>query len=285
MYRHKKKFSQHFLHDDGVLTEIIEQAGLEDNDIVWEVGAGLGSLTEHLLNKNINLTIFEIDNDLIPTLTRKYGKQCVIIHGDVLKIDWKSIAGNKSNIKIVTNLPYQITSPFLYKITENHLMFDSIVIMLQKEVAKRVCAMPGNKDYGVLSLKTQFFFNTNYLFDVSPDKFSPPPKVFSAVIRLTPRKDTPVLENIDLFWQIIEASFRMKRKTLKNNLESMMRDINGETPFVRESGERSSPVRINGVPPFELDLNRRGESLSEEEFIFLYNYFLQYTVSRSESSN
>jgi len=231
-------------------------------------------LTEHLLAHNIHLTIFEIDNDLIPALQKKYEDKCSIVHGDIIRFDWKkyldSIALLKPHpcpllqerelgrgVKIVTNLPYQISSPFLYKLTENHDKFTSIVVMLQKEVAKRLCAKPGKKDYGVLTLKTRFYFETEYLFDVSKDKFTPPPDVESSVIKLTPRQNIPKIENINLFWQIVETAFRHRRKTLRNNLKALM-------------GQNTNPP---------IDLNRRGETLSEEEFITLYDYLRRHSGS------
>ena len=299
-YKPKKKFGQHFLNDQFIFDKIIESADLKENDIVWEIGAGMGALTDNLLKQNIDLTIFEIDNDLIPLLEKKYenktcnpsqggGEACSfqslkIIHKDILKIDWMDIVTQASSvcntppptfmggaicykkIKIVTNLPYQISSPFLYKITEHHQSIECVVVMLQKEVAKRVCAKPGCKDYGVLSLKTQFYFETEYLFEVSPEKFTPPPEVHSAVIRLLPRKDTPQLKNIDFFWNIVESAFRMKRKTLRNNLKGFMPNNVSTISDCQNVTPHKSPI----------DLQRRGETLSEKEFISLYEYLLQF---------
>jgi len=307
IYKPKKKYGQHFLHDQSILNEIIIAADLKENDIVWEVGAGLGALTDHLLKRKIFLTIYEIDDELVPILEKKYlnftnlnyleSNSCLlhsllkIVHKDILKLDWEKeikmltslenlewfynkngaedVCQDHSDkqprkIKIVTNLPYQISSPFLYKITENNKSFDTIVMMLQKEVAKRVCAKPGNKDFGVLSLKTQFYFETHYLFEVSSDKFTPPPKVHSAVIKLVPKKDIPILQNELFFWDVIEKSFRMKRKTLRNNLIGFL--------------PRALTHIFDTCPP-KIDLNRRGETLNETEFIDLYEYLLQFIDS------
>ncbi|MCL2063430.1 MAG: 16S rRNA (adenine(1518)-N(6)/adenine(1519)-N(6))-dimethyltransferase RsmA [Candidatus Cloacimonetes bacterium] len=286
MHKPKKKFGQHFLNDQSVFERIIENADLQEDDIVWEIGAGLGALTDHLLKHKIDLTIFEIDNDLMPILEKKYSDKCKIVHKDILKVDWKGVnpphlfqkneiikkidneLKEQKKIKIITNLPYQISSPFLYKISENYHNIERVVIMLQKEVSKRVCAKPFNKDYGVLSLKTQFYFLTEYLFEVSPEKFTPPPAVYSAVIRLLPRKDIPILENEKYFWEIVESSFRMKRKTLKNNLKFELEKKKIPLLFSTDSNL--------GIP---IDLNRRGETLNEADFIALYEYFLQFTRS------
>ena len=282
MYRPKKQFGQHFLNNVEILHKIVEFAELKDNDIVWEIGPGFGNLTDLLLTNNIYLTIFEIDNDLIPVLQEKYNRysprkeqpshrnqsdsfsKCEIIHGDFIKLIDKYIRGKSSQdlreIKIVTNLPYQISSPFLFKITENHEIFSSVVVMLQDEVARRVCGAAGTKEYGVLSLKIQYYFDVTYLFKVNRDNFSPPPKVESAVIKLIPRADKPAIENIDFFWKIIEKCFSQKRKTLRNNLRNMIENI---------IDTRDCPI----------DLNRRGETLNEEEFISLYSYICKFINS------
>ena len=252
MHKPKKKFGQHFLNDNDILDKIVSHAQLQENDTVWEIGPGLGSLTDALLKHNIDLTIFEIDNDLIPILTKKYANKCKIVHCDILKIEPENYATNR--IKIVTNLPFQISSPFLYKVAENYSLFDKIIVMLQKEVAKRVSAKPGSKDYGVLSIKSQFYFDVEYLFEVSPDKFNPPPDVYSAVIKLSPRKNIPNIENITMFWHMVESAFKMKRKTLKNNF-------------------LASNICINSDNNMNFDFNRRAETISEEEFIQLFNVF------------
>jgi len=245
MYKPKKKFGQHFLNDLDIASKIIENADLHEGDNVWEIGPGMGVLTDILTEKKVNLSIFEIDNDLIPLLNKKYTGKCQLFHSDILKVDWKKqISGQK--IKIVTNLPYQISSPFLYKLVENSNNIDKVILMLQKEVAKRLCANPGTKDYGVLTIKTGFYFRTEYLFDVTADKFSPQPKVNSAVIRIVPRIDVPQVDNTEMFWKIVEMSFVSRRKTLRNNLKSL------------------------DLKNCSIDLGRRAETLSEGEFVELY---------------
>lgn len=258
-YKHKKRFGQHFLNDNEILENIINYADLRENDTVWEIGPGMGALTDKLIQNNIRLNLFEIDNDLIPILKTKYSNKCNIIHQDILRINWQQELENKI-VKIVSNLPYQISSPFLYKISENYNSFETVVIMLQKEVAKRICSTSGKKDYGVLSLKIQFFFNTEYLFEVPPEKFTPPPEVNSSVIKLTPRKDIKFSYNTKFFWQLVENSFRNRRKTLRNNLKIY-----------------ALPKEILNSDTCPIDLNRRGETLSEEEFITLHNFICKFT--------
>ncbi|MCK4694378.1 MAG: hypothetical protein KAT74_01380, partial [Candidatus Cloacimonetes bacterium] len=156
-------------------------------------------------------------------------------------------------IKIVSNLPYQITSPFLFKVASYSNKFSRIVLMIQKEVAQRLNAKVGTKEYGVLTLKMQYYFNIKYEFTVKPHLFNPPPKVDSAVIKLIPRINKPEIEDEPLFWKIIETSFRNRRKMLRNNLKTIL------------SAEDLMKLSEN------FDLTLRGESLTESEFIKLYN--------------
>jgi len=243
--RAKKRFGQHFLIDEQIVDKIITNAELHNGDIVWEIGPGLGALTNKLIQNGVNLRLYEIDRDLIPALKTKYADKCGIYNVDILKIDWQSEIAGKP-FKIVTNLPYQISSPFLYKLVEHYKSLQCVVVMLQKEVAKRLSAKPCCKDYGVLSLKTQFYFDIEYLFDVPACSFQPPPSVVSAVVRLTPRASVPALDNPHAFWQLVERCFVSRRKTLRNNLR----------------GYELACVSV--------DLGRRAEELSEGEFLQLY---------------
>jgi len=245
MMRPKKKFGQHFLIDEHIADNIITNAHLHTADTVWEIGPGHGALTNKLLQQNINLRLYEIDHDLIPALKSKYADKCNIYNVDILKIDWQTEITGKP-FKIVTNLPYQISSPFLYKLVEHYNYLQCVVVMLQKEVAKRLSAKPCCKDYGVLSLKTQFYFDIEYLFDVPPSSFNPPPSVVSAVVRLIPRVSVPMVDDTHAFWQLVERCFVSRRKTLRNNLRGYDLD------------------RVN------IDLGRRAEELSEGEFLQLY---------------
>jgi len=171
-----------------------------------------------------------------------------------LAVDWKKQIDSK-HIKIVSNLPYQITSPFLFRVAENAEFIDKTVVMIQREVADRINAKPGSKTYGILSLKMQYYFNVSFLFGVKRHLFIPPPDVDSAVISLVPRKDKPEISNIKLFWRIIEISFRNRRKMLRKNLRQIV-DQSLLPTIEKESN---------------IDLTRRGESLREEEFVNLYN--------------
>jgi 16S rRNA (adenine1518-N6/adenine1519-N6)-dimethyltransferase len=173
---------------------------------------------------------------------------------DILKANWAEFFP-ESKIKIVANLPYQITSPFLFEVARNAAHFSCIVIMIQKEVAQRINATVGSKDYGILTLKMQFYFDVSYEFTVKPNVFTPPPKVDSAVISLIPRQDKPIIENETFFWQLVETAFRNRRKMLRRNLRDII------------SREVIEQIQTSG----EIDLTRRGETLTEIEFIKLYN--------------
>ncbi len=252
-FHHKKSLGQHFLKDKNIIRKIVNIAGVQENEQVWEIGPGKGILTEELLNRNCKLTCFEIDDNLYPIIEERFSDRINLIKQDILKADWQKFF-SKEKIKIVANLPYQITSPFLFKVVENADKFSKVVVMIQKEVAQRINAKVGTKDYGVLTLKMQFYFNVSYEFTVKPHLFYPPPKVDSAVISLTPRVDKPVIEDEKYFWRIVEISFRNRRKMLRRNL--------------REIISKEKIVKLNESG--HIDLSRRGETLNEKEFIILY---------------
>jgi len=249
----QKNLGQHFLKDRNIAKKIVSIADIKENDCVWEIGPGKGILTEELLNKNCFLTVFEIDKKLYPILEKRFGNKIKLIKNDILKADWKEIFP-KNKIKIVSNLPFQITSPFLYKVTKFYEHFSEIVIMVQKEVAMRINAKSGNKKYGKLSLKMQYYYNIKYEFTIKPHLFHPPPKVDSAIINLQPRKDKQIIEDEKLFWKIVKISFKNRRKMLRNNLSELF-----------NNNQFNKLKTISSI-----ELTRRAESLSENEFIKLY---------------
>ncbi|HOE91555.1 MAG TPA: 16S rRNA (adenine(1518)-N(6)/adenine(1519)-N(6))-dimethyltransferase RsmA [Candidatus Cloacimonadota bacterium] len=257
----KKSLGQHFLNNEIILSDIANSASILPDDIVWEIGPGTGNLTDHILQKNVKPYCFEVDKDLWHLLKNKYQDNIFLIEKDILKVNWNEYI-SEQKIKVVANLPYQITSPFLFKVIDYHEHFELLVLMIQKEVALRIASKPNKKDYGVLSLKIQYYFNTEILFDVSPENFTPPPKVFSSVIRLSPRADKPVIDNLKLFWRIIETSFLNRRKMLRNNLKAFKYTIDYDQLC------KNAPI----------DFARRGETLSESDYISLYNYLQQFIV-------
>jgi len=250
-FHHKKSLGQHFLNDKNIVRKIVKIAEIKPNETVWEIGAGKGILTEELLDAESKLTVFEIDDSLYPLLEEKFGDKIKLVKDDILKVKWKNYFGNEK-IKIVANLPYQITSPFLFKVVSNVDNFSAVVVMIQKEVAQRINAKIGTKDYGILGLKMQFYFDVSYQFGVKPHLFFPPPKVESAVIKMFPRADKPQISDEKYFWKIVETAFRNRRKMLRNNLKAILSDWQIE--------------KLSKI----FDLSRRGETFSEAEFLQLY---------------
>ncbi|MCK4957643.1 MAG: ribosomal RNA small subunit methyltransferase A [Candidatus Cloacimonetes bacterium] len=252
-FRHKKSLGQHFLKDQNIIRKIGEVANISPNELVWEIGPGKGVLTQELLNYTKRLRCFEIDHTLYPILENRFGSKIDLIKTDILKADWNEYFADEP-IKIVANLPYQITSPFLFRVAKNTQHFSSVIVMVQKEVAQRIAAKVGTKDYGILTLKMQYYFNPKYEFTVKPNVFNPPPRVDSAVISLVPRLDRPYIEDEEYFWRVVEIALRNRRKMLRRNL----RELIG-----KEQVEKLTES-------CEIDLQRRGETLTEAEFVSLY---------------
>ena len=253
-FHHKKKWGQHFLKDNNIVRKIVAESEITKEDKVWEIGPGKGILTQEILAVTSKLTLFEIDPEVIEIIQEKFGNELEIHAGDVIKIDWKPLLTEP--IKIVANIPYQITSPLLYKICRNSDNIKSVTLMVQKEFADRLKAKPNTKEYAALTLKTQFFYNVKQLFKVPAHLFFPPPRVDSAVIHLTLREDIPDMKNLELFNKLVDVAFSMRRKTLRNNLKAFL------------GADNLSKLEESKL----IDLSRRGETLSEEEYLNLYSY-------------
>jgi len=248
----KKSLGQHFLTDKNIVRKIVKIADVQKGDFVWEIGPGKGILTEELLQTGCKLTAFEIDKKLHPLLVDKFSGTIKLIKKDILKVNWEDYFPAKK-VKIVANLPYQITSPILFKVVTFANQFSQVVIMIQKEVAQRINAKIGSKDYGILTLKMQFYFNVSYGFTVKSHLFYPRPRVDSAVIKLIPRKNKPEIEDEKFFWRIVETAFRNRRKMLRNNLKVIL-----SSEQIEELSKK-------------FDLSRRGETFSEKDFLDLYH--------------
>ncbi len=220
----QKKFGQNFLIDTRVLDKIINAAGLTKEDMVLEIGPGIGTMTQYLAEAAREVVAVEIDNNLIPILreTLKDYENVTIINNDILKVDIKELAGSHNGnrpIKVVANLPYYITTPIIMGLFESNVPIDNITVMVQKEVAERMQAKPGTKDYGALSLAVQYYAEPYIVANVPPNCFIPRPNVGSAVIRLTRHQDPPVqVKDAGLMFTLIRASFNQRRKTLQNGL-------------------------------------------------------------------
>lgn len=266
----QKKFGQNFLIDTHVLDKIIRAADIGKDDMVLEIGPGIGTMTQYLAEAAGKVIAVEIDKNLIPILTDTLSgyENVQIINGDVLKLDIQRLVEEENAgrpIKVVANLPYYITTPIIMGLFESHVPLYSVTVMVQKEVADRMQTGPGNKDYGALSLAVQYYAEPYIVANVPPNCFMPRPKVGSAVIRLTRHKKPPVeVEDERLLFDIIRASFNQRRKTLANGLNNSDRlDV--------PKGAITEAIQQLGKGP-----SVRGETLTLEEFAKLSNSLWQY---------
>lgn len=256
----KKKFGQNFLTDANILQKITKVAALDKNTNVLEIGPGVGSLTQYLLEESAEVMAFEIDNTLIPILeeTLEPYENFQLINADILKTDLegyiKKFKNPDSPIKVVANLPYYITTPILMSLIESKISFIDIVVMMQKEVANRIAAKPNSKAYGSLSIAIQYYLEVTIAFTVPRTVFVPAPNVDSVILKMT-RRINPLItvENESWFFKIVKAAFVHRRKTLMNNLLEM---------FGKErKGELESLLLKVGIQS-----TIRAEALSIEEF-------------------
>lgn len=266
-----KKFGQNFLIDTHVLDKIIRAAEITREDMVLEIGPGIGTMTQYLAEAAGKVVAVEIDKNLIPILsdTLSAYENVTIINEDVLKLDIQKLANEENQgrpIKVVANLPYYITTPIIMGLFENHVPVESITVMVQKEVADRMQTGPGNKDYGALSLAVQYYAEPYIVANVPPNCFMPRPKVGSAVIRLTCHEQPPVeVKDERLMFDIIRASFNQRRKTLANGLNN-----SDKLSFSKE--EITEAIESLGKGS-----SVRGEALTLEEFAELSNYLWKYS--------
>ena len=250
-YRTKKKFGQHFLNDQHVIDRIMQAANIGPADRVIEIGPGLGVLTRHLLDVAAQVEVFEIDRDLIARLAEWNSPQLLVHGGDILKANLPQLL-NAPPYNLVANLPYNISSQVVFLLLENRQLFSQMVLMFQKEVGDRLCAAPGCKDYGILSVLCQLWFDVTPVIDVGPESFSPPPKVDSLVLKFAPLSE-PRVDPIDppFFTKVVKASFTQRRKQLRNSLMA--------GGFSRELVDR-------GLAAANIEATRRGESLDLPDF-------------------
>ncbi len=256
----KKKFGQNFLIDSGVLENIVEAAGVTDEDCVLEIGPGIGTLTQYLAEAAGRVVAVEIDKTLMPVLddTLSEYDNVTIINEDVLKVDIGQVAAEYNEgrpMKVVANLPYYITTPIIMKLFESGAPIESITVMVQKEVADRMTEGPGSKDYGSLSLAVGYYAEAEPVCDVPPSSFIPQPAVGSAVVRLS-RYEKPKVRVRDekYMFEVIRTSFNQRRKTLSNSLSN--------NPALGVSrGEVQAALEKMGM-----DEKVRGEVLSLEQF-------------------
>ncbi len=256
-FNFQKRFGQNFLIDSHVIDKIIKAADIKKTDTVIEIGPGIGTMTQYLAESAGKVFAVEIDEKLLPILadTLSPYDNVTVINKDILKTDIESLAGPGVAVKIVANLPYYITTPIIMGLFENHVPAESITVMVQKEVADRMAASPGTKDYGALSLAVQYYADTYLAANVPPNCFMPRPGVGSAVIRLTRHKEMKVrVSDEKKMFKLIRASFGERRKTLANGIKN-----SPELSYSREEVEKA-------LTDMGLDTRVRGETLSLLQF-------------------
>jgi 16S rRNA (adenine1518-N6/adenine1519-N6)-dimethyltransferase len=242
----RKRFGQHFLTDDGVLRDIVRAIDPRPGEALVEIGPGLGALTDWLVPKAERLTVVELDRDLAARLRKR--PELEVVEADVLQVDFSALAAQRGQrLRVVGNLPYNISSPILFHLLEH---VDKVIdqhFMLQKEVVDRMAAAPGSKDYGRLSVMLQWRYDIEALLDVPPEAFDPPPRVDSAVVRMVPLATPPAID-VKRLGELVAVAFSQRRKLLRHTLGAWIGQQGLDTPF---------------------DLQRRAEEVPVAEFVSL----------------
>lgn len=262
----KKKFGQNFLIDDNILDEISASACINDDELIIEIGPGLGNLTSYLLKKSRYVLLVEIDNNMIEILNDRFKENAnySLINEDILKVDLdekiskieEELGFSFKRVKVVANLPYYITTPILFKLLQDSKRVDEIVVMVQKEVADRMVASPKSKDYGILSVMIKYLADAEIIIKVPKEAFIPSPNVTSAVIKLVKNKKYECDDEEKLF-ELIHHAFAQRRKKMINSLESS-KFLNLDKEKIKDAFNKA-----------KLNENVRAEELSIEEFILL----------------
>ena len=251
MIKPLKRFGQNYLIDKNIINKIISIINPQKDDIIIEIGPGQGALTQYLASSSAKIFAFEIDKRVIEQLKEKF-ENVTFINADFLEIDLREL--ESSSLRIVGNIPYNITSPIIFKIFENNSLIRDAVLMVQYEVAKRMIAKVGTKDYGILSVLLKFFTDTELCFKVSPNVFYPKPKVYSAVVKMKIKECPDEIFN-KTFINVVKAAFGNRRKILKNSFSNSI--------FAQLNFEKS-----------KIDLSKRAEQLDLADFIQLTNFIL-----------
>lgn len=265
-FHFKKKWGQNFIFDQNLLQKIVREAGIEPGDRVVEIGPGAGTLTRELLAQGARVLAVEIDPALLPILEDLLqGEDIVLVQGDALQVKLDELTRTHDfawPYKVVANLPYYIITPLVMKLLEKEKQIEDIVVMMQKEVAERMTALPGTKEYGAITLAVQYYAEAQILFPVSRQLFRPVPEVDSLVLRLRPRQAPPVIvQDQELMFKLIKAAFGQRRKTLLNSLSAVQPQL--EKEIIREILGKAG-----------IDCHARGEVLSLAEFAQLANLWL-----------
>src|SRR5512143_2703321 len=250
-HRPRKRFGQNFLHDRGIIERIVRAIRPQTDQHMVEIGPGLGALTEHLVDAVQRLDVVELDRDLVPRLQERFGdrKQFHIHNADALRFDFTALSQGEK-LRVVGNLPYNISTPLLFHLLEQHSAIHDMYFMLQLEVVDRLAAQPGDDDYGRLSVMIQYHCQVDKLFTVPPGAFTPAPKVYSAIVRLIPYEAPPhPARDEKMLARVVAQAFSQRRKTLRNTLRGLL---------------DASAIEALGI-----DGSRRPETLSLSEFVTL----------------
>lgn len=251
-----KKFGQNYLKDHNILNKIVDEISPHQEDNILEIGPGLGSLTEKLVQKGIRFTAVEIDKRVIDDLKKQF-PTLHIIHNDFLDVNLADLLRNKTDrLRVVGNIPYNLTSPILFKMIENNSIVKDSILMVQYEVARRMTAKQGVKDYGILSVLLSYFAEVKLAFKVSPNVFYPKPKVDSAVVHINFKELTESSEFQKTFILVVKASFGNRRKMLRNSFSN---SIFAEINFANSG----------------IDLSKRAEQLKLDDFLTLTEFVLK----------
>ena len=258
-HRARKRFGQNFLHDAGVIDRILRAINAKAGEHILEIGPGQGALTEGVLGSGAQLDVVELDKDLVPILNRQFADHgnFRLHQGDALKFDFTSLGAAPRSLRVVGNLPYNISTPLIFHLLDNAELIRDMHFMLQKEVVERLAAGPGGGDWGRLSIMVQYHCRVEHLFNVGPGAFNPPPKVDSAIVRLVPHDVLPhPAKDHRLLERIVREAFNQRRKTLRNTLKALL------------SSEAIEAAGVDGsLRPEQLDLAafvRLADKLAEQ---------------------
>jgi 16S rRNA (adenine1518-N6/adenine1519-N6)-dimethyltransferase len=255
-YRPKKFLGQNFLVDNNIAHKIISSLNIEKGDNVMEIGPGQGALSKYLVDEECNYSAVELDKHIYEKLKDEYGERIKLIHKDFLKLtedEFSELGSSENKLKIIGNIPYNITSEILFKIFDMREYVSETVMMMQKEVAHRLTAKPNSKEYGILAVQMELYSDVKILFNVPPTAFFPKPRVHSSVVKITLKEKNEKLKSEELFKKLVRQSFGQRRKVMSNSLKTFFEENELE------------------VVDIDFDFSRRPESLTVEEFIGFTN--------------
>ncbi len=257
--RANKSLGQNFLINEQIIDDIVNVSNVTADDVIIEIGPGLGSLTAKLADNAKKVIAIELDENMINILSERFSlyKNVEIIHADVLKVDLNKLIDGEGNVKVVANLPYYITTPIVMKLLEENLKINSITVMVQKEVGERFCATPRGKEYGAITVSINYYTSPKIVLDVPKENFNPVPEVDSCVVKLDLKNEHIELKDEKLFFRLIKTTFSQRRKNIGNSLTG----IGISKQEVKEMLEE-----------LNLDVNLRAENLSIDQYAKIANY-------------